>query len=60
MADRYEITAQEMQLIIAGLEDAMYYRDIRSHASRNVVRNADKAKAKAYSELVMKLKGLSR
>lgn len=59
MVDRYEITAQELQLIISGLEDAMYYRDVRSHATKNVVRDEDKAKAKAYSDLVLKLKRLS-
>lgn len=59
MVDRYEITAQELSLIISGLEDAMYYRDVRSHASKNVVRDEDKAKAKAYSELLMKLKRVS-
>ena len=59
MVDRYEITAQELQLIVSGLEDAMYYRDVRSHANRNVVRDEDKAKARAYAELVAKLKRLS-
>lgn len=58
MADVYEITAPELDLIISGLEDAMYYRDVRSHASKNVVRDEDKAKAKAYAELVAKLKRL--
>lgn len=56
MAHRVEIEQSDLKLIIAALEDAMFYRDVRSHASRNVVRDEDRGKARAYAELVTRLK----
>lgn len=56
MADRLEIEPNDLRLIVAALEDAMFYRDARSHAGKNVVRDEDRAKAKAYAELVARLK----
>lgn len=58
MPDRIEIERNDLRLIVEALEDAMFYRDVRSHASRNVVRDEDRTKAKAYAKLVLSLKPL--
>jgi hypothetical protein len=71
MAERVEITSEQLALILEALEDAAFYRDTRSRvlksavkrSSRRLVADAEGAgadvhrtKAKAYTELALRLR----
>ena len=71
MADRVEVTAEDLALILAALEDAAFYRDARSHVLKSAVKRSSRRsppdaewsdpdvhrrQAQAYAALALRLR----